>query len=82
MIDMYPATAGCRLDSNPDENTGRALDLYPINGGKPHATLWIRDDDGFQVKIMLEPNDLVALRNGLNRTLVEFGVERAVMVNV
>jgi hypothetical protein len=78
MIDVYPGTAGCRLAFNPKDNMGQALDLYPISGTKPHATLWIRQDDGTMATIRLEPDDLVALRNGLNRTLIEFGVEKVV----
>jgi hypothetical protein len=85
MIDRYPDSTGCRLDSG-NGTEGRALDLYGRLSSKiPQpslATLWIRDDEGHDLKIELNFRDVQALRNGCNRMLAAAGIEKVVSVNV
>lgn len=77
--ERYPNTAGCRLDDGKPLSEGRAIDLYGRVSVKhpddPGATLWVREsgtqceEDQVQAECPVSLNDLVALRNGIDRML-------------
>lgn len=85
LTDRYPTLPGqMRLDESDDAAEGRCIDSWvkPRAGGGRIQHFYIRNAAGDTTQLVMEPQEIVAFRDGLNRILLSCGVEREATVQV
>lgn len=85
LTDRYPTLPGqMRLDESDNAAEGRCIDSWvkPRAGGGRVQHFFFRNNAGDIVQLVMEPQEITAFRDGLNRILLSHGVEREVTLQV